>query len=76
MPEPYYSYLIVSSPWETSASGVASVIAMSEDTPQLTPPHKLVKSGGPEKAYEEMLGALRNLPQNKGLRELIDKEGT
>ena len=74
MPKPYHSYLVVSSPWQTNDSGVASAIPLSQDAPQPNPPHKLVTSGGPEKAYEEMLQILRNLPQNNGLKELIDKE--
>lgn len=74
MPKPYHSYLIVSSPWQTNDSGVASAIPLSSSTPTLNPPHKLVTSGGPEQAYDEMLKYLRLHPQNKGLQELIDKE--
>lgn len=74
MPSPYHSYLVVSSPWKTNDSGVASAIPLSTDTPQLNPPHKLVTAGGPEKAYEEILEILRELPENQGLQELIDKE--
>ena len=74
MPKPYHSYFVVSSPWQQNDSGVASVIALSCDTPIPNPPHKLVLNGGPGKAFEEILKLLRNIKQNKGLNELIDKE--
>lgn len=74
MPNPYHSYLVISSPWQTDDSGVASAVPLSTDAPKPNPPHKLVTSGGPQKAYEEMLDILRNLPQNKSLSELVDKE--
>lgn len=74
MPNPFHSYLVVSSPWQQDGSGVASAIPLSSDAPAPNRPHKLVLAGGPEKAYEEMLSLLRGLEQNKGLSELIDKE--
>ena len=75
MPIPYHSYLIVSSPWQQAGSGVASVISLTANAPLPDSPHKLVLTGGPEKAYEEALSSLRNLQQNKNLTELVDIEG-
>ena len=74
MPKPHHSYLVVSSPWQTYNSGVASAIPLSDDAPTPNPPHKLTMTGGPQKAYEQMLKVLIDLPQNNGLPELIDKE--
>lgn len=74
MPKPYHSYLVVASPWQQVDSGVASAIPLSSDAPPPNPAHKLVLQGGPDAAYEEMLLVLRSLSQNKGLKELIDKE--
>lgn len=74
MPKPYHSYLVVASPWQHTDSGVATAIPLSSDTSPPNPPHKLILQGGPEKAYEEILSALRNLSQNRGLKELIDKD--
>jgi hypothetical protein len=74
MPKPYNSYLVVASPWQINNSGVATAMPLSGDAPAPNPPHKISQSGGPEKAYEDMLDILRNLTENKGLQELIDKE--
>jgi len=74
MPKPYNSYLVVASPWQMVDSGVASAIPLSGDAPAPNPPHKISTTGGSEKAYKLMLEVLRNLPKNKGLNELIDKE--
>ena len=74
MPKPYNRYLVVSSPWQTNDSGVASALPLSNEAPPPNPPHKIVLNGGPDLAYEEMLIILRNLPQNKNLKELIDED--
>jgi len=76
MPTPYHSYFVLSFGWDTEETGVASVIALSPDAPAPNPPHKLTRSGGKQRAFEKMLGVLRNLPENKDLMEKIeiDKE--
>jgi len=33
MPSPYHSYLVVSSPWQTPDSGIASVVAITLNAP-------------------------------------------
>ena len=74
MPNPYYTYFVVASPWQTENSGVATVLPLSAESVAPNPPHKLVLAGGAEKAYEEVLSALRAMNQHHGLCELIDKE--
>jgi hypothetical protein len=74
VPKPYHSYLIVSSPLQTNGSGVATALPLSLEAPKPKSLHKMVASGGPESAYEEMLMILRQLPQNARLQERIDKE--
>lgn len=74
LPKPYFSYLVVSSPWQVADSGVATVFALSSDAPIPNPPHKLVLTGGADAAFEEMMQILRSLPDNEGLKELIHKE--
>lgn len=74
VPKPYHSYIVVSSPWQTKDSGVASVIPLSSDSPTPNPPHKFTTRGGEEEAYNQIVEALRHLFKNEGLHELINKE--
>ena len=43
MPVPYHSYLVVSSPWQTPNSGIASVVPLSSIALHLTPPFKRLR---------------------------------
>ncbi len=67
MPVPYHSYLVVSSPWQTPNSGIASVVALSANAP-LSKPHLLVQ-GGERAAFDAALQALASEPNNAGLTQ-------
>ncbi len=68
MPVPYHSYLVVSSPWQTPDSGIASVVALSANAP-LSNPHFPVLQGGERAAFEAALQALASEPNNAGLKQ-------
>jgi hypothetical protein len=68
MPIPYHSYLVVSSPWQASNSGIASVVALSASAP-LSKPHVLVLQGGERAAFDAALQALASEPANVGLTQ-------
>ncbi len=73
LPTPFHSYLVISSPWQTNDSGIASVLSFS-NAPMPNPPYKLTTTGGEKLAYDEMLQVLRSMPENKDLTELIDED--
>lgn len=68
MPVPYHSYLVVSSPWQTPNSGIASVVALSANAP-LSKPHFPVLQGGERAAFDAALQALASEPNNAGLTQ-------
>lgn len=74
LPNPYYSYLVIASPWEEPDSGVASAIPMAEESPRPNPKHVLVFEGGEEAAYRKMLDTLRSHEDAKNLKESIDRD--
>lgn len=68
MPVPYHSYLVVSSPWQTPDSGIASVVPLSANAP-LSKAHFPVLQGGERAAFEAALLALSSEPNNAGLTQ-------
>lgn len=63
------SYLIMAS-GEESGSATATAIPFSTDAPIPDhPEHRLVQSGGPDKALKKILEVVRNMAQNAGLKE-------
>ena len=68
MPVPYHSYLVVSSPWQTPDSGIASVVPLSTGAP-LSNQHFPVLQGGERGAFEVALKALKSEPGNMGLKQ-------
>lgn len=66
MPVPYHSYLVVSSPWQTPDSGIASVVSLSPNAP-LSKPHFSVMRGGERAAIDAAIQALASEPKNFGL---------
>lgn len=66
-PIPYHSYLIVSSPWQTPNSGIASIVPLS--SAPLSRPHFAVLQGGERAAFEAALSALSSEPGNAGLTQ-------
>lgn len=73
-PKPYHSYFVIATSWQSEGSGIASAMPLSTETPPLSPSHKLVLQGGPEKAFAEIVEMIRSLPANKELTELIRRE--
>lgn len=73
MPDPYHSYLVVSSPWETPDSGIASVIPISVNAPLLKS-HFPVLKGGERAAFDIALQALSHEPKNAGLKRLFHED--
>lgn len=71
MPIPFHSYLILASPWNKQGSGFAEAVVLSSETPELNPSVLIVQDGGPSKAVDNLIGKLRELPENAGLQELI-----
>lgn len=68
MPTPYHSYLVVSSPWQTPNSGIASIVPLSTGAP-LPRPHFSVLQGGERAAFDAALKALSTEPSNAGLTQ-------
>lgn len=68
MPTPYHSYLVVSSPWQTPESGIASVVPLSASAP-LSNQHFPVLQGGERGAFEAALKALASESGNIGLTQ-------
>ncbi len=73
MPNPYYSYLVVASPWQTSQSGIASIVPLSgsnvvsnSGTAPVNSNH-VDMSGGEKAAYDKAVKALKDAPSHKGL---------
>lgn len=67
MPVPYHSYLVVASPWQTSDSGVASVVPLSVNAP-MSQQHFLAQQGGERAAYDAAVKALASESKNNGLQ--------
>jgi hypothetical protein len=70
MPVPYHSYLVVSSPWQSQDSGIASVVPLSTGSP-LSSEHYPVQKGGDRAAFDAALKALASDPSNIGLSQHI-----
>lgn len=68
MPDPYNSYFVVSSPWQTADGGVASVVPLSGNAP-LSKQHFPVLQGGERSAFDAALKALASEPGNIGLSQ-------
>lgn len=73
MPDPYYSYLVVASPWQTNDSGIASIVPLAGSnvvSNSVTAPvnsHHLDISGGERAAYDKAVKALKDAPSHKDL---------
>ena len=73
MPKPFNRYYIFVSPFEDDSSySVASVMSVN-GSPLLYSPHIMFK-GAVEEALHEMTNKLRNLEDNKNLKELFHQE--
>lgn len=65
MPEPYYSYLVVASPWKTNDSGIASIVPLTQSnvvSDAYSAPvhlHHMELAGGEKAAYEKAVNALK-----------------
>lgn len=68
MLDTYHSYLVVSSPWQTPDSGIASVVSLSVSAP-LSKQHFPVLQGGERGAFDAALKALASEPSNIGLAQ-------
>jgi hypothetical protein len=70
----WHSYFIVASDWQPGGAGaaIATVIPLTVDTPELSPAHLIVKSGGPVKALSEAKRSVEAMPLNAGLQQLSD----
>ncbi len=73
MPDPYHSYLVVSSPWQTSGSGIATILPLTTDAP-LTQKHVPVLQGGERGAFDDAIAALKREPKNAGLTSAVDED--
>jgi hypothetical protein len=73
MPTPYFSYLVVSSPWDKLDSGIASIVPLSGSSNPVASsanpisPHHLALSGGEEAAYKKAVAALKSASSHTGL---------
>jgi len=73
MPDPYFSYLVVASPWQDNGSGIATIISLSESSvlsianPATVNPHHVELSGGEKAAYDKAVGALKVASLHAGL---------
>jgi len=67
MPEPYNSYLVISSPWETKECGIASVVPISGNA-RLSKAQFLAERGGERAAFESAVASLKDEVSNTGLR--------
>jgi hypothetical protein len=70
--EPFRSYLVIASSWQTPGSGVASVLLIGGDVPPSQSYH-LVLQGGEEEAFNQAIIALKNLPANRKLQCQIER---
>jgi hypothetical protein len=70
--EPFQSYLVVASPWQTAGSGVASVLLIGGNVPA-PQPYYLAVQGGEEQAFKQAVDALKALPANNGLNCQIER---
>ena len=73
MPDPYYSYLVVASPWQTNDSGIASIVPLaqsnvvSNSVAAPVNPHHVEMAGGEKAAYDKAVNALKAAPPHAGL---------
>ncbi len=67
MPVPYYAYLVISSPWQTEACGIASVVPITEGAP-LSKRHFIAESGGERAAFIAAIGCLKSESGNRDLQ--------
>jgi len=72
MPETYHTYLVTAKD-DDGGNGAASAfaMAMSQGAPEPRPQITLVKSGGVDAALETARRDLSELPENRGLKELV-----
>ena len=70
MPHPFYSYLVVASPWQAKDSGVATILPLTQPnvvSASTTAPHHVAMAGGEQAAYDKALAALKEAPEHAGL---------
>ena len=72
MPDPYRSYLIFASPWESPDSAIASIFPVLGEICPVSP-HVPVLKGGERAAIDEAIERLKELPANRGLKHHIDE---
>lgn len=69
-----HAYYLASSPWQNEASGICSVMPLTNDTPSLSKHHKISDVGGEEEALKLMIEDLTKMPENQGLRFQMDRK--
>src|SRR3546814_7284406 len=73
MPDPYYSYLVVASPWQASDSGIASIVPLAQSdvvsNSNLAPVNRnhVEMAGGEKAAYDKAVKALKAASPHSGL---------
>lgn len=73
MPIPYYSYLVVASPWQINDSGIASIVPLAQSSvassSSVAPinPHHIEMSGGEKAAYDKAVNSLKVAAPHTGL---------
>ena len=68
-PIPYYSYLVVSSPWQAADSGIATIVPLSSNVaPNRL--HFIALKGGERAAFDEAMNALASESIHSNLRHL------
>lgn len=72
MPDPYRSYLIFASPWESPDGAIASIFPASGELYPV-PPHVPVLQGGERAALDEAIERLKDLPVNRELKHNVDE---
>jgi hypothetical protein len=69
-PATYRPYLLVSGPWQTPGSGVATIVPLHSGIPVPDQVHFVAESGGPQAALRMARDAVLELRQNRGLRTM------
>ncbi len=70
--KPHAYFVMISTSAEIehlSEHGIASAIPLNEDTPPLSPPHKLIKSNSEDEIVEFLLDKLRNLDNEHDIKK-------
>lgn len=73
MPKPFNRYYIFVSPFEDDSSYCIASVINFNGSPLLNNPHIMFK-GTSEEALHQMMNKLRNLGDNKNLKELFHQE--